>query len=176
MKNNKGSVSLVVLGLAFVAVLIGGYFMVGKNLNPTIQNISPTLTLPTAETVAPNNNNSQTEDDKNPVIYSVTPTSGPVGTKITIKGKNLNGFEGDLNARIATEFNTADYSSGIMYGERTGSTDTIVTVIKSPLCKKDNSYSGLPCEEYFYVTPGVYNISVKPWGKESNSVSFTVTK
>lgn len=59
MKNNKGSVSLVVLGLVFVAVLIGGYFMVGKNLNPTIQNISPTLTLPTSETVAPNNNNSQ---------------------------------------------------------------------------------------------------------------------
>lgn len=111
-----------------------------------------------------------------PVIYSVTPSSGPIGTKITIKGKNLNGFEGDLNARIATEFNPADYSSGIMYGERTGSTDTIVTTIESSFCKQDNSYHAIPCKSYFYVTPGVYEISVKPWGKESNSVSFTVTK
>jgi hypothetical protein len=62
-----------------------------------------------------------------------------------------------------------------MYGERNGSTDTIVTTIKSSFCKQDNSYSGLPCASYFYVTPGVYEISVKPWGIESNSVSFTVT-
>ncbi|MDO8576405.1 MAG: peptidoglycan-binding protein, partial [bacterium] len=57
-------------------------------------------------------------DTLDPVIYSVTPSSGPIGTKITIKGKNLSGFEGDLKARIATEFNPADYSSGVMYGER----------------------------------------------------------
>ncbi|MDO8514268.1 MAG: peptidoglycan-binding protein [bacterium] len=112
-----------------------------------------------------------------PVIYSVTPSSGPIGTKITIKGKNLRGFEGDLNARIATEFNPPDYSSGVMYGDRTGSDDTtIVTTIQSSFCKQDTSYSGLPCASYFSVSPGVYEISVKPWSKWSNSVSFTVTE
>ncbi len=120
-------------------------------------------------------NKTETQGDLTPVIYSVTPSSGPIGTKITIKGKNLNGFEGDLNARIATEFNPADYSSGIMYGERNGSTDTIVPTIQSSFCKQDNSYSGLPCKSYFYVTPGLYEISVKPWSKESNSVPFAVT-
>ena len=126
-----------------------------------------------AEPTLPTKSN---QSELGPVIYSITPLRGSIGTKITIKGKNLNGFEGDLNARIATEFNFADYSSGIMYGERNGSSDTIVTTIQSSFCKQDNSYSGLPCTSYFYITPGVYEISVKPYDKESNSVSFTVTE
>lgn len=157
MKNQKGFIVPILLVLIVFLVVGGGLYIYKKNK----------VEIPTT--------NSKTENDTAPVIYSITPSSGPVGTKITIKGKNLNGFEGDLNARISTEFNNADYSSGIMYGEKNSSADAIVTTIESSFCKKDNSYSGLPCESYFYVTPGVYKISVKPWSIESNSVPFTVT-
>lgn len=160
--NQKGFANFVLVGVVVVLVAIGGYFAWSRQASKLVN-------VPTEPTTSE-------ATELEPVIYNITPSSGPIGTKITIKGKDLNGFEGDLNARIATEFNSADYSSGIMYGERNGSTDTIVTTIESSFCKQDNSYSGLPCESYFYVTPGLYEISVKPWGKESNSVSFTVTK
>jgi hypothetical protein len=105
-----------------------------------------------------------------PVITSLSSYSGPVGTKLEIRGCNFSGFEGDKNAWIEN----AQGIKGILYGE-SGSTSKLLKVtLKSPLCQKDTSYSGLPCDAELILIPGKYKIYVMPWGKKSNEVSFTI--
>lgn len=113
-----------------------------------------------------------------PVIDSITPNSGPVGTIIEIKGKNLNGFEGDLTAWIENSKGEKGvlYSIDQVAGNRIPGASTLIrTKIESKLCSEDNSYSGLPCGKYLNVTFGKYKIYAVPWGNRSNEVEFTVT-
>ena len=107
-----------------------------------------------------------------PVITSVSPDSGPVGTEIEIRGCNFSGFEGDLNAWIENK----DGVSGIVYGQEGSTSKLIRTTLGSNYCQTDNSYSGLPCEKWLTLTPGTYKIYVVPWGQGSNAVSFTITQ
>jgi hypothetical protein len=105
-----------------------------------------------------------------PVITSLSTISGPIGTKLEIKGCNFSGFEGDKNAWIE---NTKGVK-GILYGEAGSTSNLIRATLKSPLCQKDNSYSGLPCAAWLTLNAGIYKIYVTPWGKESNKVNFTI--
>ncbi len=111
--------------------------------------------------------------DKLPVITSISQSSGPIGTIITLIGTNLAGFEGDLNAIIENEKGETAFLPGI--GSVPVNDKIIKIKIESQLCKKDNSYSGKPCESYLNIIPGTYNIYTAPWGKISNKVKFTVT-
>lgn len=105
-----------------------------------------------------------------PVIASLSDYSGPVGMRLEISGCNFPGFEGDKNAWIENGFGI----KGILYGEN-GSTDELLRVtLGSPLCQKDTSYSGLPCDTWLTLTSGVYKIYAMPWGKKSNEVTFTI--
>jgi hypothetical protein len=106
-----------------------------------------------------------------PSIDSISPSSGPIGTIIEIRGKNFSGFEGDLDAWI--ENNQA--VKGIIYGETGSNVDLIRFTLKSSFCQIDTSYSGLPCSGFLNITPGTYKIYVAPWGQKSNEVTFTVT-
>ena len=108
-----------------------------------------------------------------PVITSITPSSGPIGTIIELKGTNLAGFEGDLDAWIENSKGEIAFLPGI--GSTPRADQTIRIKIDSQLCKGNNNYSGLPCTSYLTITPGVYNIYTQPWGKTSNKVKFTVT-
>lgn len=106
-----------------------------------------------------------------PVINSITPGNGPVGTNIELKGVGFAGFEGDKNAIIENYFG----QRGVIYGEL-GSTDNIIRFkLADRYCTKDNSYTGFPCDSYLMITPGVYKIYVWPWGKSSEKVQFIVT-
>jgi hypothetical protein len=108
-----------------------------------------------------------------PVITSISQTSGPVGVLITISGKNLGGFEGDKNLWI--ENNLGQKGIILTGGNSLINTDTSVRfVLQNSYCTVDTSYSGLPCPALLNITPGVYNIYAAPWGKISNKVQFTV--
>lgn len=105
-----------------------------------------------------------------PVITSLSVVSGTIGTKVEINGCNFSGFEGDKNAWIKNDKGIA----GILHGEE-GSTSKLLRIdLKSPLCQKDVSYSGLSCDTWLTLVPGKYQIYVTPWGKESNKLGFTI--
>jgi hypothetical protein len=105
-----------------------------------------------------------------PVITSISPESGSVGTTIEIRGCNFSGFEGDKNAWIEN----GEGVKGILYGE-SGSTSNLLTLtLKSPLCQTDTSYSGLPCGAELSLSAGTYRIYVTPWGKTSNEAAFVI--
>ncbi len=108
-----------------------------------------------------------------PHIDSMTPTSGPIGTTIEIKGRNLAGFEGDLDAYIENEKGETAFLPGI--GSVPREDQTIRVKIGEKICTKNTGYSGNPCSSYLTVTPGIYSIYSAPYGVMSNKVQFTVT-
>lgn len=107
-----------------------------------------------------------------PVIDSISPQSGPVGTVIEVRGKNLLGFEGDRNLWVKN----SQGIQGIVYGDLVSTTSYIKATLSSPLCQTDESYRGLPCASWLELTPGVYKIYANPWGNKTNEVLFTITK
>jgi len=109
-----------------------------------------------------------------PTITSISPSSGPVGTIVTLKGTNLAGFEGDLDAVIENSSGQTAFLPGI--GEVPRADQTIRVKIADKICTVNTGYSGAPCPSYMAITPGVYNLYTAPWGNESNKVQFTVTK
>ncbi len=108
--------------------------------------------------------------DSPPVISSIAPSSGPVGTKIELTGCNFLGFESDKNLWIENSRG----EKAIIHGERDASNTTLKATLASPLCTGDTSYSGLPCPSYLTLVPGVYSIYSSSWGGMSNRVSFTI--
>lgn len=110
------------------------------------------------------------EPEGTPVITSMSKNDGPVGTALDIKGCNFSGFEGDKTVWIENNKGI----KGIIYGERTSTSKLLRIVIKERLCQKDTSYSGMECDAYLELTPGVYKIYVLPFGKKSNEVNFTI--
>lgn len=109
-------------------------------------------------------------DGGDPVITSLSKASGSLGDKIEINGCNFSGFEGDKVAWIEN----AGGAKGILYGEFDSTAKSIKVILKSPLCGKDTSYSGLPCDGYLDLMPGNYKIYTEPWGKKSNTVDFII--
>ncbi|MES3031546.1 MAG: IPT/TIG domain-containing protein, partial [Patescibacteria group bacterium] len=107
-----------------------------------------------------------------PLITSISPTAGPIGTRVELKGTGFSGFEGDKYAWIE---NPKTGVKGIIYNEAGATNNLIPFVLKDKYCTRDNSYSGNPCESYLTITPGEYTIHVYPWGKISNKIKFTVT-
>lgn len=105
-----------------------------------------------------------------PVIFSVNPTSGSIGSTASLFGRDFAGFEGDLNLWIE---NSA-VVKGIIYGEKGSDDSNIIFKVPASVCQQDNSYSGLPCSATLQLTPGNYKIFVRPWGNESNKVNFEI--
>lgn len=115
-----------------------------------------------------------------PIIESISKSSGPIGTILEVKGKNLSGFEGDLDLILER---SQDGSKVILtdYYSYSKTRDTLIKVVVKEPCKKGEvvygRYSGNPslCN-YVPLVPGVvYNVYVNPWGTKSNEFRFTVT-
>jgi len=113
----------------------------------------------------------QATSESSPFISNISPTSGPIGTVVVLKGKNLAGFESDLDAWIENSKGEVGYLGS--YG--TPVSDQITFQIKSSVCKNNDSYSGF-CNAYLNLTPGAYKVYTKPYGKMSNIVNFTITQ
>jgi hypothetical protein len=130
---------------------------------------------PTSDSSGTSQSNGSTDTDGNPipVISSISPLSGIVGTTLTITGNNLNGFEGD---RLVTFTNNENGQTGVLdnYDVSATAPHTITIVIPAKICTVSTGLSGKPCPSYIQITPGVYSVSVTPWGTESNKVQFAV--
>ncbi|HMP30596.1 MAG TPA: hypothetical protein PKD85_13405 [Saprospiraceae bacterium] len=112
--------------------------------------------------------------EKIPIIEIITPASGPIGTKITIKGKNLAGYAGDMIAIFERE----DGKKITLWDN--SATDGEINVIVEESCREGEivhgRYSGIPQEcDYIEFTPGIYKVYTEPWGVKSNFVLFTLT-
>src|SRR3989344_5337789 len=111
--------------------------------------------------------------DSKPVITSITPSSGPVGTTIEVHGCNFLGFEGDKEIWFTNNKGEKGFLNGQMdAATRASNTITRVT-LEQKLCQI-NSYSGLQCP-LMELVPGVYTVYSNSWGGNSNAVNFTVT-
>lgn len=116
-----------------------------------------------------------TDSNPIPVITSITPSSGPTGTTVVLKGTNLAGFEGELDAWIQNvKTSEVGFLPGI--GSVPRADQTIRVKIENKVCKENLGMKGGSCASYMVIAPGIYNIYTIPWGNTSNKVKFTVTK
>lgn len=174
MKTNKNSFpGLIIIFVIFVGILIYSLLinhnLVVKDAGYNIPADSKSARLPEVKQErAPLT--CVDSDEGSPVITSLSKTSGFLGDKLEINGCNFSGFEGDKVAWIENP----EGAKGILYGELDSTAKSIKVVLKSPLCGKDNSYSGLPCGDYLTLMPGSYKIYTEPWGKKSNAVDFII--
>jgi len=166
MKNKKLiKISLIILVIVLAGVLGYATFLEGTISKPDRIQLKATSTQPLKVQAA-------CQDGPNlpPFISSLSAYSGKIGNLIEVNGCNFLGFEGDENVWLEN----AQGQKGIVYGENGSSIRTLKIILKSPLCQKDNSYSGLPCEAQINLVPGKYKIYTSPWGKDSNRVDFTI--
>lgn len=160
----KGSANIVLILLVVVLVGALGYVILVKTPTRVEQPLTTSPSSLPASCVD--------KPETRAVITSLSSYSGPVGTKLEIRGCNFAGFEGDKNAWIENSQGV----KGILYGEQ-GSTEKVIKVtLKSPLCSQDNSYSGLSCSSSLQLTPGTYKIWTMPWGDntKSNLATFMI--
>ncbi len=121
-----------------------------------------------------------TDSKPTPFIASVTPSSGPIGTIVEIRGNNLSGFEGDLDVI----FERSDGKKIMLtdtFGDYPKTGGSLIKVIAKEPCQQGETiydrYSGIPTQcNYIAMTPGTYKVYAEPWGKKSNVVNFTITQ
>ena len=137
-------------------------------LSKTFDQIVATFKIPEAPIA------DETESEPAPIISSIIPISGKVGTSVEIKGENLNGFEGDTYLYFVKGNGESGSITASSYLPE-GATSLTFTVPQK-MCTKNMGESDLPCPSYMVVTPGKYKVYAYPWGRESNEVEFVVTK
>ena len=184
MNYKKGFIGIGAAAIIIVAmVAVGAAYYLGKksnnvpvNYNPyvnsdTIANTNPVkspVNTQQVSTTLPTTCVEKTEGM--PVITSISKNTGSIGDRVEIKGCNFSGFEADKNVWIQNSNNEA----GVMYGEKESTDQSIIFILKSPLCQTDNSYKGDECQKTLNLVPGAYKIFTNPWGKKSNEFSFTI--
>jgi hypothetical protein len=122
----------------------------------------------------------QGSDTPAPFIESISPQSGLKGTIVEIRGKNLSGFEGDLDVyferpdgkKIMLTDNFGDYP-------KTGGNLIKIKIVEPcrPGEKVYGRYSGIESVcNFIELIPGIYKVYTEPWGKRSNIINFEITK
>lgn len=177
------------IGIVVVIVLVaGGWWYLNQSSAPAT---SETTQLPTAQQKTnPGNStasnpttqpasNCVVQDKFKPLITSIVPSSGPVGTRVQINGCNLSGFEADLNATFARSdgaiiplYGGTLYRKNIEAAEPQSMAVTFQTYC--PSGSVIGLYSGLEQKcTTVEATPGVYQVYVVTPEGTSNTVSFT---
>ena len=168
MNSQKGFAVPLAIVFVILLVIFVGLFVYRKAEAPAIN----TLTSPPAAT---------TSDQTNlPIINKITPNSGPKGTVAEISGKNLSGFEGDLNVY----FERTDGKTVLLtdtFGDYAQTGGSLIKVKVAEPCqpgeKVIGEYSGIESVcDYVELTPGAYQVYTEPWGVKSNAVDFEITK
>ena len=115
-----------------------------------------------------------------PVITSLSNYSGPVGTKLEIRGCNFSGFEGDLDA-VFLRNDGAEiplYGGTWQPGYGGAERGKIIIITVQSYCPSGSEmgrYSGITSAcKTVEATPGIYKVYVTAWGKKSNEASFTI--
>ena len=115
-----------------------------------------------------------------PVITSISPASGPIGTEVEMNGCNFTGFEGDLDAVfVRSDGAQIPLYGGTWYpGYGGAERGKLIKVTVQSYCESGSitgRYSGITSScETVNATPGIYKVYVEAWGKKSNEVSFTI--
>jgi hypothetical protein len=184
MKNTqKGFTSLIFV--LVIVVLVGlGYFAYRANVKTgwpfgsvasTEHRVNTETTADKLKDTTAKNTSSDCIQNQEaiPAISLVSSTSLSVGDTIKIHGCNLAGFEGDNTIWIEN----AKGVKGILYALRRNDNENMEVVLKSPVCKVDNSYQTSACDDknlWFNLTPGEYKIYTSPWGKKSNEIKLHI--
>lgn len=108
-----------------------------------------------------------------PVLNSIYPSSGSIGTEFTLSGQNLNGFEGTTYLTLVSQSGQKGVIGVNSYSPQ--GVTTLKFVLPSSMCTVSLGESGKPCPSYFVVTPGSYQIYAQPWSKQSNALNLTIT-
>lgn len=182
MKNQKGFANI---WLVVVLVVIIGGVVVWWGMNKMGEPTTPTTEVPTTQaTTTPTQPTTISCADRHtlsPFIISVSPTSGPVGTKIQIKGCNLAGFEGDLDATfVRSDGKEIPLHGGTTNGSPTASDSDVTMVVTMQSYCLSGSDFGLSSGIFYSctkveATPGVYGVYVKTPEGKSNVATFTVS-
>lgn len=116
--------------------------------------------------------------DGEPVITSLSTSTGPIGTILEVRGCNLSGFEGDLDLIFERKDGkkiilTDTFSSYLI------TADTLIKVVIDEPCEQGEMvigrYSGISAVcDYVELIPGVYDVYTEPWGKKSNIFNFNL--
>lgn len=109
-----------------------------------------------------------------PVIYSISPTYGPIGTQVTISGTGF-GYSGCTTYYCGNGIttNTINFGGAIIPNVYSYNGTNLVFTVPSNL---NTCYPGLYCTQvYLPVNPGIYPIFVTNANGVSNSVNFTVS-
>lgn len=130
---------------------------------------------------------SKTRAYRSPVIDSISPSSGSIGTEIKIYGTNLLDNRGDQNVVIVNSKGELAY---LGFGDASGSEvrdsagnflrwSYLKVKIGSRICKERATDAGLPCASWMTILPGRYFIFIDHTNVqghfESNRVEFTVS-
>lgn len=189
MKTNfqKGFIIPLIIGIVAVLIIVGGAYVIYKNENIVIgpgsaenqrKMMDDAIKYASQNQTSTTNSSQSTSTNTQPApfITSINPSSGPIGTIVELKGNNLGGFEGELDAWIENSNGEKAFLSGI--GSVPRADQTIRVKIDSQLCKFDYGMKGEPvggCTSYLTITPGAYKIYTYPWGNMSNTVQFIIT-
>ena len=114
-----------------------------------------------------------------PRIFSVVPSSGPIGTVVTIKGQDLSALEGDLDVIFERQDGQRIFLTD-SFGDYAKTQGTLIKVVVKEPCQPGEtvygSYSGISSQcDYVKLSPGIYKVYASPWGTHSNAVNFTLT-
>jgi len=111
------------------------------------------------------------------VITSLSSYSGPVGTKLEIRGCNFSGFEGGFSVWMENSKGIKGIIRAELPNEDIGSgsnSKLLRITIPDLACQKDISSSGLQCDTLLTLVPGKYKMYSMSFGRKSNEAEFTV--
>jgi hypothetical protein len=189
MNTNRGFASLIVI-LLVVVLGLGGYYAVTQTKSDqaiteekSTEESSQTTPVPSTvgEKTAAVSPSCSGRDAMVPFITAIVPASGPAGAKVEIRGCNLSGYEGDLEAT----FERSDGAHFSLYGGTwyrkviDAAEPTSMTVTVDSYCPHGSitgRYSGLDQKcETVAATPGTYKVRVVTPSGTSNTVIYTIT-
>jgi hypothetical protein len=148
-------------------------FAIHDNIdNDTSRTIISTFTFIVVSTPTPATNG--------PYVTGITPSSGPIGTVVEIRGNNLSGFEGDLEVYFQRQDGGEKLLLRDTFGSYPKTGGSLMKILVKEPCQKGEivygSYSGKPYQcNYVALIPGIYKVWTEPWLKKSNEVIFTIT-
>ena len=193
LMNKKGFMNIVVIGIIVTIIAAAGYFaLVQKEEVSTmipnlgiIENIQPTIIQPSI-----NKTEELCKTTSFPIIKSISPPSGPVGTNVIIKGCNLVSFAWGLrfknfNVRYPQSPSVLEYFSISAGDVISTANETVKFNIPKKICVAWPHYEKPHYEKGVVggcITrqppPGFYEVyySNADNGQLSNKVQFTITE
>lgn len=167
--NQKISVNILLMIAAVALTGVAGYYLATGKAEPVSAPYQQAVTAPLSLPAT-----CKDEPDEAPVITSISPVSGPIGTEVEIKGCNLSGFESDLDV----VFERSDGAKIPLYGGTSVYGGKLIRIKVQSYCEsgfETGRSSGIEkaCTTVKAI-PGVYKVYATPWGKKSNEAKFTI--